>query len=149
MDTKQVLTLAINILNTHNKTILASGIYILKVNPCILCKGEIIGSQPYGPIKEFNFARKDYDGDGVIDGVQSEVQHLLDNLSRGRVRSRRGGKRDQHHCDCESLQADRLHVVSDKDPVYSVPYPEVPMMLRNRPTISGGPLMGVSRYISA
>ena len=53
MDTKQVLTLAINILNTHNKTILASGIYIPKVNPCILCKGEIIGSQPYGPIKEF------------------------------------------------------------------------------------------------
>ena len=56
MDTKQVLTLAINILNTHNKTILASGIYILKVNPCILCKGEIIGSQPYGPIKEFTMA---------------------------------------------------------------------------------------------
>src|SRR5437016_10599202 len=53
MDTKQVLTLTINILNTHNKTILASGIYIPKVNPCILCKGEIIGSQPYGPIKEF------------------------------------------------------------------------------------------------
>jgi hypothetical protein len=43
------------------------------VDVCIKC---------HGPIKEFNFARKDYDGDGVIDGVQTEVQHLLDRLSR-------------------------------------------------------------------
>jgi hypothetical protein len=43
------------------------------VDVCIKC---------HGPIKEFNFARKDYDGDGVIDGVQTEVQHLLENLSR-------------------------------------------------------------------
>jgi hypothetical protein len=44
-----------------------------KVDVCIKC---------HGPINEFNFARKDYDGDGVIDGVQTEVQHLLDKLSR-------------------------------------------------------------------
>lgn len=44
-----------------------------KVDVCVKC---------HGPIEEFNFARKDYDGDGVIDGVQTEVQHLLDKLSR-------------------------------------------------------------------
>jgi hypothetical protein len=43
------------------------------VDTCVKC---------HGPIEGFNFARKDYDGDGVIDGVQTEVQHLLDNLSR-------------------------------------------------------------------
>jgi hypothetical protein len=43
------------------------------VDTCVKCHGQIEG---------FNFARKDYDGDGVIDGVQTEVQHLLNNLSR-------------------------------------------------------------------
>jgi len=43
------------------------------VDVCVKC---------HGPITEFNFARKDYDGDGIINGVQTEVQHLLDNLSR-------------------------------------------------------------------
>jgi Cytochrome c554 and c-prime len=43
------------------------------VDTCVKC---------HGPIEGFNFARKDYDGDGVIDGVQTEVQHLLNNLSR-------------------------------------------------------------------
>jgi len=43
------------------------------VDTCVKC---------HGPIEGFNFARKDYDGDGVIDGVQTEVQHLLDKLSR-------------------------------------------------------------------
>ena len=43
------------------------------VNVCVKC---------HGPIQEFNFARKDYDGDGVIDGVQTEVQNLLNKLSR-------------------------------------------------------------------
>jgi hypothetical protein len=46
---------------------------VAKVDVCIKC---------HGPITEFDFARKDYDGDGVIEGVQTEVQHLLDNLSR-------------------------------------------------------------------
>ena len=36
----------------------------------------------HGPnLKEFNFRLIDYDGDGVIDGVQTEVQHLLDQLA--------------------------------------------------------------------
>jgi hypothetical protein len=43
------------------------------VDTCVKC---------HGPIERFNFPRKDYDGDGVIDGVQTEVQHLLDKLSR-------------------------------------------------------------------
>jgi predicted CXXCH cytochrome family protein len=34
----------------------------------------------HGPIKSFDFARQDYDGDGITDGVQTEVQHLLDRL---------------------------------------------------------------------
>jgi hypothetical protein len=43
------------------------------VDVCVKCHGQIEG---------FDFARKDYDGDGVIEGVQTEVQHLLDKLSR-------------------------------------------------------------------
>ena len=42
------------------------------VDVCVKC---------HGPIQEFNFARKDYNNDGVIEGVQTEVQHLLDTLS--------------------------------------------------------------------
>ncbi|MDD5139180.1 MAG: hypothetical protein PHY43_02840 [Verrucomicrobiales bacterium] len=42
------------------------------VDVCVKC---------HGPIEEFNFARKDYNGDGIIEGVQTEVQHLLDKLS--------------------------------------------------------------------
>jgi len=44
-----------------------------KVDVCVKC---------HGPVDEFNFARKDYDGDGVIQGVQTEVQNLLNQLSR-------------------------------------------------------------------
>jgi hypothetical protein len=43
------------------------------VDVCVKC---------HGPIEDFNFARKDYDGDGVIEGVQTEVQNLLNQLSR-------------------------------------------------------------------
>jgi hypothetical protein len=36
----------------------------------------------HGPeITQFNFPLMDYDGDGVVDGVQTEVQHLLNNLA--------------------------------------------------------------------
>lgn len=36
----------------------------------------------HGPeITTFNFPLMDYDGDGVIDGAQTEVQHLLNNLA--------------------------------------------------------------------
>jgi hypothetical protein len=43
-----------------------------KVDVCVKC---------HGPISSFDFARKDYDGDGVIEGVQTEVQKLLNRLS--------------------------------------------------------------------
>ena len=43
------------------------------VDVCVKCHGQIEG---------FDFARKDYDGDGVIQGVQTEVQNLLNQLSR-------------------------------------------------------------------
>ncbi|MBI4874862.1 MAG: hypothetical protein HY822_09555 [Acidobacteria bacterium] len=45
---------------------------------------ELVGEcqKCHGPrIKTFNFPLLDYDGDGEIDGVQTEVQHLLDQLS--------------------------------------------------------------------
>ncbi len=36
----------------------------------------------HGPqLTSFDFPLQDYDGDGVIDGVQTEVQHLMDKLS--------------------------------------------------------------------
>jgi hypothetical protein len=38
-------------------------------------------AQCHGPIDTFNIPRADYDGDGIVDGVQTEVQHLLDKLS--------------------------------------------------------------------
>jgi hypothetical protein len=37
--------------------------------------------QCHGPITTFDLAREDYNGDGVIEGVQTEVQHLIDKLS--------------------------------------------------------------------
>jgi hypothetical protein len=42
------------------------------VGACVECHGEI---------ESFDLAKNDYDGDGVIDGVQTEVQHLLDRLN--------------------------------------------------------------------
>lgn len=38
-------------------------------------------AQCHGPKSSFNFAAADYNGDGVIEGVQTEIQHLLDKLS--------------------------------------------------------------------
>jgi hypothetical protein len=38
-------------------------------------------AQCHGPITSFDMVREDYNGDGVIEGVQTEVQHLLDQLS--------------------------------------------------------------------
>jgi hypothetical protein len=37
--------------------------------------------QCHGPIDDFDMPRQDYNGDGVIEGVQTEVQHMLDQLS--------------------------------------------------------------------
>jgi hypothetical protein len=42
------------------------------VDVCVKC---------HGPIEGFDFARKDYNGDGIIEGVQTEVQNLLNKLS--------------------------------------------------------------------
>lgn len=36
--------------------------------------------QCHGQITTFDLKRQDYDGDGVVDGVQTEVKHLLDKL---------------------------------------------------------------------
>ena len=44
-----------------------------KVDVCIQCHGQGLTS--------FDFPVQDYNGDGVIEGVQTEVQHLLDKLS--------------------------------------------------------------------
>lgn len=43
-----------------------------KVDVCVKC---------HGPIEGFDMVRKDYNGDGVIEGIQTEVQKLLDRLS--------------------------------------------------------------------
>jgi hypothetical protein len=38
--------------------------------------------QCHGPVANFDFKRQDYDGDGVVEGVQTEVKGLLDQLGR-------------------------------------------------------------------
>jgi hypothetical protein len=38
-------------------------------------------AQCHGPVSSFNMVVQDYNGDGVIEGVQTEVQHMLDTLS--------------------------------------------------------------------
>jgi hypothetical protein len=43
-----------------------------KVDVCVKC---------HGPIQHFDMVRKDYNEDGVIEGIQTEVQHLLDRLN--------------------------------------------------------------------
>jgi hypothetical protein len=43
-----------------------------KIEVCTKCHGEI---------EEFNMVRKDYDGNGRIEGIQTEIQSLLDKLS--------------------------------------------------------------------
>ena len=42
------------------------------VGACIQC---------HGPITSFDLARADYDGDGVVEGIQSEVEGLLNELA--------------------------------------------------------------------
>jgi hypothetical protein len=45
---------------------------VAKVDVCVQC---------HGPLTSFDMVRTDYNGDGVTEGVQTEVQHLLDKLS--------------------------------------------------------------------
>ena len=51
----------------------SAGVTLDKVDVCIKC---------HGPMTSFDLVKADYNGDGVIEGVQTEVQHLLDTLSR-------------------------------------------------------------------
>jgi predicted CXXCH cytochrome family protein len=44
-----------------------------KVDVCVQC---------HGPITSFDMVKQDYNGDGITEGVQTEVQHLLDGLSQ-------------------------------------------------------------------
>jgi len=46
-------------------------------------KVDMVGvcQQCHGPITTFDLPRQDYNGDGIIEGVQTEVQHILDRLS--------------------------------------------------------------------
>jgi hypothetical protein len=50
----------------------SSGALLDNVAVCIQC---------HGPTPSFDMVKVDYNGDGVIEGVQTEVQHLLDKLS--------------------------------------------------------------------
>jgi hypothetical protein len=59
--------------HTFNMTYTNSGGALLdNVAVCIQC---------HGPTPSFDMVKVDYNGDGVIEGVQTEVQHLLDKLS--------------------------------------------------------------------
>ena len=51
-------------------------------------------NQCHGQITTFNFPVEDYNGDGVIEGVQTEVQHLLDQLSTLLPATTNGGAAD-------------------------------------------------------
>jgi len=55
-------------------TVVTNGVtnVVDKVDVCVQCHGQIAS---------FDFPRGDLDGDGVIDGVQTEVKHLLNRLS--------------------------------------------------------------------
>jgi hypothetical protein len=55
-------------------TVVTNGVtnVVDKVDACVQCHGQIAS---------FDMPRSDFNGDGVIEGVQTEVQHLLDKLS--------------------------------------------------------------------
>jgi len=55
-------------------TVITNGVTntVDKVDACAQCHGQVAS---------FNFPVDDYNGDGVVEGVQTEIQHLLDKLS--------------------------------------------------------------------
>jgi len=57
-----------------NYSVVTNGLtnVVAKVDVCVKC---------HGPMEDFNLVRKDYNGDGVIEGIQTEVQKLLNQLS--------------------------------------------------------------------
>ena len=42
------------------------------VNACVQC---------HGPVESLNFARQDYNGDGIVEGVQTEVEKVMQDLA--------------------------------------------------------------------
>jgi hypothetical protein len=59
-----------NVVTTNGLTLVTN--LTDKVNVCVQC---------HGKISSFDMVRSDYNNDGVIEGVQTEVQKLLDKLS--------------------------------------------------------------------
>jgi hypothetical protein len=57
-----------------NYPVITNGVtnVLAKTDICVKC---------HGPMEDFNLVRKDYNGDGVIEGIQTEVQKLLDRLT--------------------------------------------------------------------
>ena len=55
-------------------SVVANGVtnIVDKVDVCVQC---------HGPITSFNFPVEDYDGNGIVEGVQTEIQHLLDHIT--------------------------------------------------------------------
>ena len=55
-------------------TVITNGVTntVAKTDVCAQC---------HGPITSFNMVVQDYNGDGITEGVQTEVQHLMDKLS--------------------------------------------------------------------
>jgi hypothetical protein len=62
--------LTYNVVSTNGTTLVTNSYD--KVDACVQCHGQI---------DSFDLVRQDYNGDGVIEGVQTEVQKLLDKLS--------------------------------------------------------------------
>jgi hypothetical protein len=58
--------------HTFSMTYMDGATEIDKVDVCVKC---------HGPITTFDMVRKDYNGDGIIEGIQTEVNKLLDKLS--------------------------------------------------------------------
>jgi len=50
----------------------SAGVTLDKVDVCVQC---------HGPMDSFDMVKSDYNGDGIIEGVQTEVQKLMDKLS--------------------------------------------------------------------
>jgi hypothetical protein len=57
--------------HTFSMTATVNGTEMDMVGACAKC---------HGPISTFDFPRQDYDGDGVVNGIQTEVQGLLNQL---------------------------------------------------------------------
>jgi len=59
-----------NVVSTNGTTVVTN--LVDKVDVCIKC---------HGPMDSFNLVTQDYNGDGIVEGVQTEVKHLMDKLT--------------------------------------------------------------------